>query len=223
MKPQNVNENVIKKTNKRDGQNCKHLYWDLDKNNKKLEKVNQQLLFQKGIDDEVRDILKTQHAEFNAAWDEMKGKWFEHKLEEMKKDTGCEVIITRVTSTGSQRVEDLTGIHISMMAHLKMLKDQAKQVKITKIEYILNDKLHEQFKRAKEELKKAGRTTDEIILFHGTESNNIESYLPFRAPALIHSILSEGFRIGGIDGFMPSHGSSMVSSHLSPLSSTRDG
>ena len=49
--------------------------------------------------------------------------------------------------------------------------------KITKIEFIRNDRLYERFRKTKEEFKRLGKTTKEMLLFHGTRSENVKGLL----------------------------------------------
>jgi len=46
--------------------------------------------------------------------------------------------------------------------------------KITKIEFIRNDRLYERFRKTKEEFKRLGKTTKEMLLYHGTRSENVK-------------------------------------------------
>jgi hypothetical protein len=182
---------------------------ETERKTRELENVNRKLAFDKAVDDEVRLALEKQFADYKVVSVATKQRWFQSKLEEIKKDMGCEVVVTRVN--GSERTEDLTGIHVSMRAQLKPFKKGSAQVNLTKVEYVLNERLHAQFKDTKAKLKAAGRNAGEVILFHGTDDKNIEPYLLSGLHSLTCSILSDGFLIGGIDGFLPAHGSSMVS------------
>lgn len=45
--------------------------------------------------------------------------------------------------------------------------------RITKIEFIRNDRLYERFRKTKEEFKRLGKTTKEMLLYHGTRPENV--------------------------------------------------
>jgi len=49
--------------------------------------------------------------------------------------------------------------------------------RITKIEFIRNDRLYERFRKTKEEFKRLGKTTKEMLLYHGTRSENVKRLL----------------------------------------------
>jgi hypothetical protein len=52
---------------------------------------------------------------------------------------------------------------------------------ISKIEYIMNDTLYRQFNNTKAEFRKYGRNTKEILVFHGTNPQNVDRYLRSRS------------------------------------------
>ena len=86
---------------------------------------------------------------------------------------------------------------------------------ITKIEYIMNEVLEMRFNAAKEELERLGRPTTETMVFHGTAAGNINRYLSsqlIRSRGAENSILTEGFKIGGVNGHAHAHGASNVNS-----------
>jgi hypothetical protein len=49
--------------------------------------------------------------------------------------------------------------------------------KIIKIEFIRNDRLYERFRKTKEEFKRLGKSTREMLLYHGTSSENVKRLL----------------------------------------------
>jgi hypothetical protein len=49
--------------------------------------------------------------------------------------------------------------------------------RITKIEFIRNDRLYERFRKTKEEFKRLGKNTKEMLLYHGTRSENVKRLL----------------------------------------------
>jgi hypothetical protein len=56
-------------------------------------------------------------------------------------------------------------------------KRELPEHRITKIEFIRNDRLYERFRKTKEEFKRLGKTTKEILLYHGTRSENVKRLL----------------------------------------------
>jgi hypothetical protein len=49
--------------------------------------------------------------------------------------------------------------------------------RITKIEFIRNDRLYERFRKTKEEFQRLGKTTKEMLLYHGTSTENVKRLL----------------------------------------------
>ena len=126
-------------------------------------------------------MLTTVSTEFKEAWEIAEQGLREKRLDELKKAIGCDVLITRVqppraASSKYERKEDLSGIHLSMTEQLKQVLAQTTNCKPTKIEYILNDELYHRYKEAEAKLKAAGRPMDEMLIFHGTREENIDSY-----------------------------------------------
>ena len=56
------------------------------------------------------------------------------------------------------------------------LKDLRSQYYIWKIEYVMNYHLYEKFSKAKEALRGLGKSTQEVLLFHGTKAENVDRY-----------------------------------------------
>jgi hypothetical protein len=75
-------------------------------------------------------------------------------------------------------VSDLTP---EILKQMRIVKDNFSKnlpsYTISKIEYIMNDALYQQFNNTKAEFRKFGRNTKEIIVFHGTNPQNVDRYL----------------------------------------------
>jgi hypothetical protein len=48
--------------------------------------------------------------------------------------------------------------------------------KITKIEFILNDRLYKRFQKTRDEFKRLGKSTKELLLYHGTAASNVNRF-----------------------------------------------
>jgi hypothetical protein len=47
---------------------------------------------------------------------------------------------------------------------------------ITKIEFILNDRLYERFQKTRDEFTRLGKSTKEMLLYHGTAASNVSRF-----------------------------------------------
>ena len=98
--------------------------------------------------------------------------------------------VRRVSNWGNLSDSETDEISPEIVNLLKVVKElfskslPAHQVK--KIEWIINPKLEEKFENTRQLLQKRGRSTTEVILFHGTAQQNINPYLTH-----LHDLKSE--------------------------------
>ena len=131
------------------------------------------------------------------------------KKQEIEKNVGVPVHVRRIDRLGAIKDEDLDKLTPAMVTQMKNVMEQfVKLHPVQKIEYIFNDYLYKQFDETRAKFRKMGRGTNELLVFHGTDRKNINSYASIRPISL--RILSSGFAIGGVDAHPVAHGSSMV-------------
>src|SRR5438876_8549486 len=105
--------------------------------------------------------------------------------------------------------EGLHKLTPAMITQLKTVTEQfSKFHPVKELHYVMNDYLYNQFNGTKAKFRKLGRSTREVLVFHGTDQKNINTYAsierhPFR-------ILSNVFSIGGVNSHPVAHGSSMI-------------
>ena len=68
--------------------------------------------------------------------------------------------------------------------------------KIRKIQYVMNDKLYAIFNDTKNKLRRHGKSTQEMLLFHGTKPENINKYVSITKVALIAEFWRKDFKLG---------------------------
>lgn len=54
---------------------------------------------------------------------------------------------------------------------------ELQHIRVRKIEFIWNDRLYERFQKTREEFKRQGKTTKEMLLYHGTKAGNVSRLL----------------------------------------------
>ena len=107
--------------------------------------------------------------------------------------------------------ESLTPLTLDFMKSVKETFSKTLSAKrVTRVEWIVNDKLRKQYNEAREAFRKAGRSTDEVILFHGTALGNVELYSILFGKTDVSSIIKDGFKIGGVAGHPATHGAANV-------------
>jgi hypothetical protein len=111
---------------------------------------------------------------------------------------------------GDGTIKDLTPDMVEQLKGLKATFSRTLPTfTVTKVEWIMNERLQAEFENCKEQLNRCGRPTNELILWHGTAPYNINGY-GIDKEKLMNSIITQGFRVGGVDGHPVAHGSSMV-------------
>ena len=109
--------------------------------------------------------------------DPKKEKAFQKKKQELKKKVGVSIEVRRIGRNGIMGNEDLDKLTPAIIDQMKKVKEQfAKLHRVKKIEYIMNDYLYKQFDETKAKFRSMGRGTNEALVFHGTDRNNINSY-----------------------------------------------
>ena len=91
---------------------------------------------------------------------------------------GVPIAVRRIGHFGGFGEGNLDEVTPEIVDHLKSVKTlflkHLPHHQITKIEWIINPKLQEQFEDTRQKLRNAGRSTKEIILFHGTAPANVD-------------------------------------------------
>jgi hypothetical protein len=96
---------------------------------------------------------------------------------EIEAKVGVPVKVRRIGRQGAMTDEDLHKLTPAMITQMKTATEQfAKLFPVTKIEYIMNDYLYKQFDETRAKFKSTGRGTKEVLVFHGTDRKNINSY-----------------------------------------------
>jgi hypothetical protein len=113
--------------------------------------------------------------------DLQKRKASEAMKQEIKEKVGVPVKVRRIDKGGVMRDESLHMLTPAMITQMKTLTEQfAKLHPVKKIEYIMNDSLYKQFKETRAKFRSMGRGTKEVLVFHGTDRKNINSYTSIR-------------------------------------------
>jgi hypothetical protein len=94
---------------------------------------------------------------------------------------GAQVFVMKVnnqnTLVDGGRAVDLTPAILQQLSYVKWnFVKHLPTAKIVKIEYVLNQKLYKGFQDTKNQLKKHGKSTKEMLLFHGTRAENLLKY-----------------------------------------------
>jgi hypothetical protein len=99
------------------------------------------------------------------------------KQQELEKLISVPVGVRRVQPWGGLKDDNINILTQSMANQMKTLMDQiSKHSQPKKIEYILNDRLFKQFNETKTKFRTMRRGAQEVLLFHGTNHTNINSY-----------------------------------------------
>jgi hypothetical protein len=97
------------------------------------------------------------------------------RLLDLQRIVGVPVIVRRINS-GGESSEDVNTLTPLMQNHLKTAVEKFRSYcQVTRIEYIMNDTLHEKYDDARSRLSFYARPITEQILFHGTNERNINS------------------------------------------------
>jgi hypothetical protein len=135
------------------------------------------------------------------------------RLSDQQRGVGAPVAVRRVNlwgGIGDGAINDLTPDMLEQLKGIKTVFSRTlPALPVTKVEWIVNEKLQAEFENCKEQLARHGRPTNEIILWHGTAPYNINRYR-IDKEGLMNSIITQGFRVGGVAGHPVAHGSSMV-------------
>ena len=101
------------------------------------------------------------------------------KKRDVQNTVGCPVTARRVNTWGAIMDEDLDKLTPAMLGQMKSVKDAfSKSFQIKGIEYIMNDRLYQQFDETRSKFKNLGRGSREVLLFHGTNQQNVNAYEP---------------------------------------------
>lgn len=134
----------------------------------------------------------------------------EKKRQETQQTVGCPVAIRQVGFFGGMIDDDLNKGTPAILRQMKIIKESFSETfPVTKVEYIMNDRLYKRYDETRATLRQKRRNANEVLLFHGTKENYINSYV-LKHASLIFRILTEGFQIGGVNGFPVANGSLQV-------------
>ena len=101
------------------------------------------------------------------------------RLVRQTRAVGVPISVRRIGPFGRFGEGDSDEVTPEIVDHLKSVKTlflkHLPGHRIVKIEWIINPTLQEQFENTRQKLRNAGRSTKEIILFHGTAPANIDS------------------------------------------------
>jgi hypothetical protein len=123
-------------------------------------------------------------AQEQAEFDEEESERLEREEEERKErekqeklSVGAPVAVRRVNSWGKITEASIDELTPEVVQHLKHVKEtfarSISEMTITKLEWIVNPRLEAQFEQTRTQLKAAKHSTQELLLFHGTEAGNI--------------------------------------------------
>ena len=150
----------------------------------------EQLLMQIEQERQMRIVSETlaeeERRRFQALQKQMKDdlqkeKAFKNKKQEIEGKVGVPVKVRRIDKGGIMRDEDLHKLTPAMITQMKTVTEQfAKLHPVKKIEYIMNDSLYKQFDETRAKFRSIGRGTKEVLVFHGTDRKNINSYASIR-------------------------------------------
>jgi len=140
------------------------------------------------------------------------------RQEEESKKIGVPILARQVNTRGllNEGAEaGMGGIRPEMVDMLKRVKELFKQslptFNIHRIDLIVNPKLQLTYEQTRREFEKLGRSTEEVVLFHGTNPRNVEPYSLLSRLYLTNGrILTGGFKIGGVGGHRCANGQSLV-------------
>ena len=103
----------------------------------------------------------------------------EARLLRQSRGLGVPIAVRRIGHSGRFGEGNLDEATPEIVDHLKNVKTlflkHLPGYRITKIEWIINPRLQEQFEDARQKLRNARRSTKEVILFHGTAPANVDS------------------------------------------------
>jgi len=103
-----------------------------------------------------------------------------------KKDSlklvGAWIEVVKVTAGRVGPGGDAIHLSLPVLKQLKWVswnfKRELPNMRIQKIEYVLNETLYDVFSKAKDEFRRHGKNTKEMLLFHGTKPENVNRYNP---------------------------------------------
>lgn len=106
------------------------------------------------------------------------------KQREVQNVVGAPVTVRRIIPatglwglTGSIVDDDLSKLTRAMLNQMKIVKDQFERFfPVKKIEYVMNDRLFKQFDETRTKFRNLNRNPQEMLLFHGTNQRNIDTY-----------------------------------------------
>jgi hypothetical protein len=130
-------------------------------------------------------LMAQEQAEFEQEQDERLEQEEEERRERERRENlggvGAPVAVRCVNSWGKITEASINELTPEVVKHLKHVKEtfakSISEMKITKLEWIVNLRLEAQFEHTRTQLKAAKHSTKEILLFHGTEAGNINKYL----------------------------------------------
>jgi hypothetical protein len=100
----------------------------------------------------------------------------QEKKDELKL-VGAWVDVLKVTGGYIAPGWDAIHLSLSVLKRLKWVswdfKGELPNMRLTKIEYVLNETLYDTFNQTKAEFQRQGKDTKEILLFHGTKPENV--------------------------------------------------
>ena len=125
-------------------------------------------------------LMAQEQAEFDEEESERLEREEEERREREKQENlsvGAPVAVRRVNSWGKITEASIDELTPEVVQHLKHVKEtfarSISEMTITKLEWIVNPRLEAQFEQTRTQLKAAKHSTQELLLFHGTEAGNI--------------------------------------------------
>jgi hypothetical protein len=101
----------------------------------------------------------------------------ERKLAELLRTVGSPLRVRRFGRNGFLSNVDFNLLTPDMIKQIQTVKDQwSKLHKVKRFDYVMNNYLYKRFDNTKSEFKRLKRGTKEILVFHGTNRNNINKY-----------------------------------------------
>jgi hypothetical protein len=129
-------------------------------------------------------LMAQEQAEYDQEQSERIEREEEERRERERRESlgvGAPVAVRRVNSWGKITEASINELTPEVVKHLKHVKEtfakSISEMKITKLEWIVNPRLETQFEHTRTQLKAAKHSTKELLLFHGTEAGNINKYL----------------------------------------------
>ena len=99
-----------------------------------------------------------------------------YKQQEIQAAIGVPVNVRRVGRGGMLTEGDLNFLTPAMINQMKAITDKfAEHLPVQKIEYIINDQLYKLYNDTRQKFRRMGRGTQEVLVFHGTGRNNINT------------------------------------------------